>query len=54
MDDEQTKLLVEIKTKLDDLIIDFQNHLHFHRSMSVALVSVVGTLLVALIIALLV
>ena len=53
-DEEQTNLLIEIKTKLDDLILQFNNHLTLHRSISVAMISIMGTLVVGIVIALLV
>lgn len=54
MEKTDHELLLCIDQGQKELKIQFTNHLSWHRSMSIALVSLVGTLMIALIIALLV
>jgi len=52
MDKNELEILTELKTDMSWVKTMLSNHLHFHRIMSIALMSVVGGLITALIIAL--
>ena len=46
------EMLLIIDSKMDDMRLQFDNHLHFHRNLSIAWLTIAGGLITALIIAL--
>lgn len=52
MEDRDHDILIEVNTKLDDLRLQFSNHLKHHFLFSLTALSMAGAAIVALIVAL--